>query len=42
MGACGSRSAADVDAAVESVPKIVERLRALSPLWEDKMKGTAP
>lgn len=28
---------ADVDAALETVPKIVERLRALSPLWEDKM-----
>ncbi len=33
-------TAADVDQALEAVPKIVERLRALSPLWEDKMKGT--
>jgi cysteine desulfurase len=33
-------TAADVDQALEAVPKIVERLRALSPLWEDKLKGT--
>lgn len=29
-------TAADVEAALETVPKIVERLRALSPLWEEK------
>jgi cysteine desulfurase len=33
-------TAADVDQALEAVPKIIERLRALSPLWDDKMKGT--
>jgi cysteine desulfurase len=29
---------ADVDQALEAVPPVVERLRALSPLWDDKLK----
>lgn len=30
---------ADVDTALEIVPAVVARLRALSPLWEDRLKG---
>lgn len=30
---------ADVDAALEIVPAVVARLRALSPLWEDRIKS---
>jgi cysteine desulfurase len=30
-------SEADVDRALEIIPPVVEKLRALSPLWEDKM-----
>ncbi len=29
----------DVDQALEVLPKVVERLRDLSPLWEDKIQG---
>jgi cysteine desulfurase len=32
---------ADVEAALKIVPPIVEKLRNMSPLWEEKMKGTA-
>lgn len=32
-------TAADVDAALEIVPAVVARLRALSPLWEDRSKS---
>ncbi|TXH28593.1 MAG: aminotransferase class V-fold PLP-dependent enzyme [Elusimicrobia bacterium] len=35
-------SDADVDAALEIVPAVVARLRALSPLWEDRLKGAGP
>lgn len=32
---------ADVDAALEIIPRAVDRLRTLSPLWEDRMIETA-
>jgi cysteine desulfurase len=32
---------ADVDAALEIIPRAVDRLRTLSPLWEDRMKEAA-
>ncbi len=31
----------DVDQALEVLPQVVERLRDLSPLWEDKQKELA-
>ncbi len=30
----------EIDAALEAIPAVVERLRALSPVWEDKGKGS--
>jgi cysteine desulfurase len=30
----------DVDAALKVVPPVVEKLRELSPLWEEKLKET--
>lgn len=32
---------ADVDAALEIIPRVVERLRNLSPLWEERARETA-
>jgi len=29
----------DIDYLIETVPKVVEKLRAMSPLWEEKMHG---
>jgi len=34
-------TAADVDQALAIIPRVVEKLRNLSPLWEDKMKESA-
>ena len=31
---------AEIDQVIEALPKIVERLRAISPLWADYKKGT--
>ena len=33
---------ADVDAALEAVPQVVEYLRGMSPLWKDKVSGKKP
>ena len=33
---------ADVDAALEAVPQVVEYLRGMSPLWKDKVSGQKP
>lgn len=30
---------ADIGAALDIIPRVVERLRALSPIWEDRQKG---
>ena len=32
-------SGADVDAALEAVPRVAAKLRSMSPLWEDRTKG---
>jgi cysteine desulfurase len=32
-------SDADIDYIIETVPRVVEKLRAMSPLWEDKLSG---
>ncbi|HMX95699.1 MAG TPA: cysteine desulfurase NifS, partial [Elusimicrobiota bacterium] len=30
---------ADIDAALDIIPKAVDRLRTLSPIWEDRQKA---
>ena len=39
LSLCERNTDADVDAILAAVPEIVERLRAMSPLWKDKVSG---
>lgn len=32
----------EIDLALEAIPKVVERLRNMSPIWRDKVKGIKP
>ncbi|MFH1380241.1 MAG: cysteine desulfurase NifS [bacterium] len=34
-----SNSASDIDYVIKTMPGIIEKLRSISPLWEDKQKG---
>ena len=40
LSLCGQNTDADVDAILQAVPEVVDRLRSMSPLWKDKVSGT--
>ena len=39
LSLCGQNTDADVDAILQAVPEVVDRLRSMSPLWKDKVSG---
>ncbi|MCI9267563.1 MAG: cysteine desulfurase NifS [Lawsonibacter sp.] len=39
LSLCGQNTDADVDAILQAVPEVVDRLRIMSPLWKDKVSG---
>ena len=39
LSLCGQNTDTDVDAILQAVPEVVDRLRSMSPLWKDKVSG---